>query len=267
MATVTGKMFPVGLRQVIAYELDANGYPAASGSTSYNGLQMAGAKAFEVVIPDARQITHTGDDRVLQKDALPAQDGSTATVRTGRMDYDVYALFSNTEVETVGEAKAVGYATSQQGNEPQVGLLCYQQAIDDSGTRSWRSFLFPKAKVMPKPGGMTETPPEHTWQVVPQVVTKNLWGDSFTSGCSGYTSAEMREFMTEGRPHVASFLASGASGSCIFASGYTPAKSTAKVKVFKNGTDVTSSVTVSTTQVTFTGATQNDVFVIFYELA
>lgn len=268
MSAPSGKNLSVGLRHAQIFALNATGLPAATATTVYAGLQISGAKTFEVTLPETRKITHSGDDRVLNVDQLPSLDGSSAELRAARNDYDVYALLTDTKELTVGESKIIGMATSKQGNEPQIGMLLFQQSLDAvSGARLWRSFLIPKALVFPKPGGMNENPAEHVFTVQPQVVSKHIWGKAFADADEGYTSAQILEMQTENKPKIVAFKADGTEDEFLFEVAY-PAISTGKVTVWVDGVLTSAGITVSVDKVAFTVApADGKMIVVLYEYA
>ena len=278
MAAPSGKNLSVGLRHAQIFALNSDGYPDAQDSTVYDlgypelpvyaGVQLVGAKAFDITLPETRKIVHTGDDRVLQVDQLPSQDGATAELRTARMDYDAYALLTDTLEMTVGEAKIIGMATDKQGNEPQVGMLLFQQSLEaDLGTRVWRSFIIPKALVFPRPGGMSDAATEHAFSVVPQVVSKHLWGKAFSVLTEGYTTAQVLEMQTLNKPHIVAFKADGTEDEFLLETTY-PAVDVDTMVVWVNGVEQTSGIALATTGITFTSAPANDaIIVVLYEYA
>lgn len=264
MSAVSGKLLPVGMRHATIFELNTSGSPAATNTTAYEGLTMVGARSFDLTIPDARKITHVGDDRPLAVDFLPPTEAVSGELRAARNDYDVYAMLTGTEVLTVGEAKAIGIGTSAQGFEPQVGLLLYQQALDDAGARHWRSFLIPKATIYPHPNGMNDNPSENRFIISPAVVTSHLWEKAFASTTDGFSDAQVLEFMTKYKPKIVAFLAATASTTFTLPSSY-PAADTAKVAIWVDGVAATG-WTVATNQVaTGTAPGNNKRVVVFYE--
>ncbi len=278
MAAPSGKNLSVGMRHAQIFALNADGLPDAQDSSVYDlgypelpgyaGVQLVGAKAFDVTLPETRKIAHTGDDRVLQVDQLPSLDGATAELRTARSDYDVYALLTDTNEITVGEAKIIGMATDKQGNEPQVGMLLFQQSLEaDTGKRTWRSFIIPKALVFPRPGGMSDSPTEHAFSVQPQVVSKHLWGTAFAVLTEGYTTAQVLEMQTFNKPRIVSFKADGTEDEFLFETAY-PAVDVDTVTVWVGGVVQTSGIVVATTGITFTSAPADDaLIVVLYEYA
>lgn len=263
MAVVTGNLLPVGMRYVSVFELNADGSPAATDTSAYEGLQIVGGQAFTLNLPDPRPITHVGDDGPLQIDYLPPTEGMSGELVAARMDMDIYALLTGTNVLTVGEAKSVGFSTDKQGSEPQVGLMMYQQALDDNGERVWRSFIFPRATVYPRPNGMNPNPSENRFVISPAVVTKHLWETAFASTAEGYIRSQGMEIHTKYKPKLISFL--GDNSNTAFALPETGAD-TAKMVVWVDGVLQTTQVTKATTEVSFGAApTTGARIVAFYE--
>lgn len=229
MAAPLGKSFPVGMKHVRVYALESHGLPAATSTTVYEGLQIEGAQAFNLEIPDSRRITHTGDDRVLAQDILPRQEPTSGTLTTAINPHAVYAVMSSTKQATVGEASVIGYATSQQGSEPVLSMLCYQQAKEyGTGLRTWRSYMIPSTQAVIRPNSMTADKQEFTYDLIPSAVNHHLWGLGFAAGVEGFTEAEIVETQTFNIPHVVSWLGDNTETEFDFAAA-RQAVSTAKI--------------------------------------
>lgn len=268
MTAVSGKYLGVGLKHARIFALDSSGYPAASGSTAYAGLELAGPKAFDVTVPAPRRISHTGNDRVLQTDTLPPLEGASAELRAAAGDMDLRAAISSINVFAVGDAKIIGMGTDQQGSEPQFGLLLYQQAVDRvNGGRCYRGYILPKATIIPNAASMNENPQEFAYAVTPQVVTAHLWGTAFAgSAGEGFDEAQLLEIETEDEPHIETFKASGSEAAYSFSEG--PATATGKINVWKNGVLQTSGshYTPTVNGITFAGSpSANDMIVALFE--
>lgn len=256
MATTSGKQYSVGLRHARLYALDERGIIAATSTTVYEGVQIPAAKALELTIPDVRRISHTGDDRILAQDILPRIEASSGVLRVGRNDHDVFALVTGTEARVIGELSKIGYATDQQGNEPDIGLLTFQQAIDAvARTRRYRGYAFASVRAMPVPGSMNENPVEFTFNLVPQVSTKALWGEQYTIADDGYTEAEFDELATVGYPHIVAWQGNGVATTFNFHAD-RPAMSVDKIAGVWTATTSASYATLdATATVTVTGVT------------
>lgn len=265
MTAVSGKLVPVGLRRATVMALNASGSPAATDTSPYEGATIVGAQAFDFNIPDPRKITHVGDDRPIQVDYLPSLEAVSGELRAARMDTTIYALLSGTNAVTVGESKFIGVATSQQGSEPQVGLLCYQQALDETGARVWRSLLMPKATLYAHPSGMNEQAAVNRFIVSPAVVSKHLWETAFSLSTEGYTDAQALVGYHQYKPKIVAFLASTATTTFLLPTA-SPAVNVSKMSVWVDGTVQSADITKATTGVVFTTAPGNTKrVVIFYE--
>ena len=157
----SGNQLPVGLRYVTAYELLASGLPKAGAvpATAYQGIEFEGPKAFSLNVPEARKITHMGEDRPLAIDYLPPTEGMDGELQVSPVEFNVIALLGSLVMATAAEKTFMPMSTSKQGSEPQVGLLMYQQSLDVAlGTRTWRSFIVPSARCIYMPAGMGQEP-------------------------------------------------------------------------------------------------------------
>ncbi len=276
MAATTGKQYSVGMRHARVYPLDAIGRIVAPGTTVYEGLQVTATKAFDMTVPDARRIVHVGDDHIKAQDVLPRIEASSATLRVARNDHDVYAVLTGTKAFVAGEAAGIGYGTDKQGSEPDVAFLLYQQSLDAvAKTRRYRSNILPVSRAIVNPASMNENAVEYQFSLLPQIVTKHLWGIAFTTNVEGFTEAELVEFMTEDIPHVVAFKGDGTALEFSFHAS-RPAVSTSKIHQVTTTTaagvttDVTSTITKAVDKITFAGGqapAATDIVTVFYEYA
>lgn len=269
MTATSGKQLAVGLRRAVIFALDSNGYPAASGTTVYEGIEVVGPKAFNLTVPDARKITHPGNDRVLALDYLPPTEGVSGELRVGSNDMVAKAAISAVKTFTVAEATLMPWGTDQQGSEIDAALLLFQQSLDtDLKVRRWKFYLIPKARLIPAPASMDENPAEDRYSVAPNPTTKHLWGTALVSGTEGATEMALAEGMAEGKPNIIAFKGDAAAVAFTLPTG-KPATATTKMKIWNNGTVQTvgsglASLTVTT--VTFTAApASGDIVVVYYE--
>jgi len=275
MSTVTGKQFSVGLRYAAAFALDANGFPAATSSGSpapsrYEGVQWDGSKDFTLTVPDPRQISHVGDDRLQARDVLPPLEGAGAEFKVSKQNYPLLALVTGVKEEVIGESDGILWGTDMQGNEPQVGLWTYQQSLDAEtggsvpGSRRWRGVFFTKAFCIPQPASLNDDAAVVTVKVTPMIVGTYPWGQAFTLALSGATQGQVIDRMFTGKPKMDAWKSDGTLD--VFTLAKT-ALSTAKISVFVNGTEKTTGLTKTTSSVTFTdgNATTDAVVCILYE--
>lgn len=268
MTAPTERTLNYGLRYASVFELDANGYPKATGTTAYEGVQFKGSTAFELNTPDARKLTGLGEDGITQVVYLPPQEGADGRLNVEAADPVLAALLDGTKVSTVGEATIVGVATDKQGFEPRVGLLLYQAAKGlDTGKTYWHSFIMPSAQVVRKSPGMSADKAVTQYQVAPNRVRKHLWGVQFSNAAEGFLEAQILEFWSNYPPRITAFLGDGTATEFNFPANY-PAVSTDGIKVWKNGTEVTSGLTKALTKITFSVApANNDLIVVLREYA
>jgi hypothetical protein len=240
MGAPSGKSYPVGMRHARVYELNEFGVPAATATTPYEGLEIVGAKAYEFNIPDARRIAHTGDDRVLSQDVLPRLEVSSATLRAARNDFDVFAALTDTKVATVGESKFVGFGTDQQGAEPTVALLCYQQAKEHgTGVRSYNAYHVPSTQAIINPASMNENAPEYVFNLLPSAVDHYIDGTAFAAGTEGFTEAEVLESHTFGQPMIVAWKGDNTETEFDFPTDKQPTATTKIHRITKMAVDGT----------------------------
>jgi hypothetical protein len=265
----------VGLRYVTIFALNANGTPNATGTTAYEGVRISAAKTLELTVPEARQIVHFGDDRVLALDILPPTEPASGVLTVGRINDTIDAILTENLSFTGGdgETKLQLMATDNQGDEPQVGILAFQQAIDTTegsatyGKRYWESYLLPKAWVTPMAPSMTDAPAEVRYNVRPQIVGAHLWGTAFVLGTEGAVQAQLIRGVSEFHPKIISFLGNGTATTFTLPASF-PAQAATKVAVWVNGTLQTSGITKNTNNIVFTAAPANNARIdVLYEYA
>lgn len=277
MSAPANAVFPVGMKHVRVYALNAYGLPSATAASGvvYEGLQIIGAKAFELNIPDARRISHVGDDRVLAQDILPRQEPSSGTLRTATNPHSVYSMMSSTLAATIGEASVIGYATDEQGDEPALGLLMYQQAKEQgTGSRVWRAYMMPSVQALINPASMSGEAPEFTYSLLPTAVDHHLWGKDFAANTEGFLEAEIVETLTYNVPHVVAWLGDNVVTEFLFHTS-RPAVSTAKIHAIMSMnpstgvvTDITATATKATDGITpVSKPAAGELIICFYEYA
>ena len=235
MAETSGKGYPVGNRFACLFELDASGYPKATGTTAYEGLVWDGPKAFSIQHPEPRDIDHNGRDTVVQSTSLPPLTSGKYELRVSDYRFDIVSAITGLAVTSVGEAKEIAHNTSLLGHEPLVGLMCYQMMQDlDTGALNWRCLVFPKVRVTYTPGGMSDNPEDYVFRFKPTKVSKRLWGSAVALATEKYTKAEYFEYHTEGEPRLYTYKMDGVAVALNFPAGVT-AYSVDKIATFING--------------------------------
>lgn len=266
MATISEPLLAVGARHAVVFALNSSGTPAATDKNAYSGLEVEGPKAFALNVPEPRKFTHVGNDRPLAIDYLPPTEAMDGELRVSLENFDVIALLGDVTKFTIGEATAVGLATSSQGFEPQVGMMFYQQAIGlTSGARRWRAFIFPSARAVYMPSGMSDNTEDVRYKVAPAICKKHIWGTALADSDEGITSAQGFQVLTEGIPNLVAFSGDSTEVAYTFPAS-KQAKTTAKISVWVNDVLTTAGITKAVSGITFDVApTGGDRIVVFYE--
>jgi hypothetical protein len=278
MAAPAGTFYPVGLQHARAFKLNEFGFPDCTGTTEltpYEGVEIAAPKTFDITPAKSRDIVHVGNNRRLSQDKLPSIEVSSATLKTSRLDYAMNALLTNTLVKTMGEALFTGFNTSQQGLEPAIALLLYQQGkVDASGARCYGAYHIPSAVAIVDPASMNENASEYTYNVVASAVGHYIHGIGFAALSEGFTEAEMVWGVTFNLPHIVTWLADGTSLEFNFHDD-RPAPAVGKIHSVATVapstgvvTDVTATITKAVDGITFGSAPDvNTQILCFYEYA
>lgn len=269
MADATGKQYPVGLRYGSVFQLDSEGFPQAPTTTYYEGRQFKGSRAWELTLPPPRTIVHPGDDRVQAVDYLPTLEAATGILRVSRYDIGLNALLTNVASYYVGEAVAMSWQTDQQGEEIDAGLFLYQQSLEgDTKVRNWRSFIIPSCRIIPTPGGMTDSQQDTVYNIAINPITRQLWGTALAMNVEGALEHGVVELHSERQPWLVWFRGNGAATTFAFNTNKL-AYNTAKMEVWNDGVNVDApTVTKSTTNVVFGSPPANGNIVgVWYELA
>jgi len=271
--TVSTVRSGVGLRYVQVFAL-AEDYPAATSTTAYEGVSISGARSLSITDPEPRQINHVGDDRLFALDVLPPTEPVTAELRVAKVNDTLDAVLGDDLAFTVGEAQMFGVGTSNRGEEDQVGILAYRQALDTDptsssyGTRRWSFYIIPKAIVVSREGSMDDNPEEKVYSIYPQLTKEHLWGLAFSTATEGFLQAQIIRGVSEYKPHIVAWqVADTAAVTLSFPSAY-PAQSTSKITVWHDGVLITPG-TLATGSIEFAGGSlsTSDYVVCFYEVA
>jgi len=213
MTVASGNNYFVGARKGYVMALTPAGYPAAvaGGATAYEGIELTAIKGFDVATPDARRISHNGNDRVAAVDFLPSLEPVTGEIRIAPSMQTLNAALTNVTSFTVGNIKMMPWQTEDQGTELDVSLHIWQQALDrDTKLRAYRSLLIPRARAIPVLAGMNDNPGEVRYQIIASPSTKEIWGTSLTTVLEGATEAAVIEMMSVSRPKIVTWLADAA---------------------------------------------------------
>jgi len=264
MSNTSGDLLSAGFQRAVIFALDANGYPAATGSQAYEGLDIIGANLFNMNTPDVTKVPHTGQDRILATQFFPPKEGVTAQLTMDGSSTELIALLTGVKEYALAEKTFVSWMTDQQGNEPDVGLLLVQAALDASSKLGQRHFfVVPSGRAVPKPGSFDENAYKTIIDVALNPTTKHIWGEALTTGVEGAGETAFDEGDAAKRPNLVAFK--GNNSTTIFLLPTSkPATSTAKMKVWVDG--VVASPTLAVDKITFSPAPgTGEMIVLLYE--
>lgn len=278
MAAPTKKIFTVGLNAVRIYELNADGLPSATNATAYDGISVGGPVSFTYEPPDPESIAHPGNNIVLQRDTLPSLDSSSGKLEVSRSDVDTIAALTNVNVfNPATNINSIAWQTDQQGSEPTVALVAYAQAKTNDGARAWSTYVFPRCVIIPKPKSMSRDQSNLQYFVQPQNTDAHIYGVALSANNDGCTSAEVIEYQSNYRLHVAAWVTTNSEASFSFNASHKYANNAGDgIVVTKNRVLCTYSATpltstefsVNADGITFGAAlTNGDVVTALYEIA
>jgi hypothetical protein len=226
----------------------------------YNGLQVGGALALTVTIPDPNRVQAQGDDRAYHTFNLPPTETPTGELRVSKTAMDVIALLTGTKVFGASPVRKIGLATDQQGLEPAIVLWGSRQAIDSDGDSAyfgnqiWQTYIFLNALAAPKPAAMEDqNVGEVTYAVSANDSAVDEQGVSFAVLTHGFTKAPYVMITTLGKFMLDAFTGDGSTAD--FTLSQATLHSGGQVVVAVNGVvkTVTTHYTVSGNVITFTG--------------
>lgn len=273
MTAPAKSLFVAGLNAGRFYALSGD-YPAATNMTAYDGMAIGGPVSLELTFGDPTIVVHPGNNIILQQDSFPTADPTTGVLTVSRMDYDTLAFLNNIKVSTIGDMNMIGWGTDQQGNEPTIAGLFYQQGKLTNGNRGWHTYIVPRMVAIPKPVSMVNREAAQlTYNLNLQYGTQHITGVDFTVATDGYTSAQVVDIESNHRVHIAAFKS--VTNDTVFALDTDlPCYAANSIKVSINGAAYlvegagAGKVVSTTTGFTLGSAsTTGDIIVAIYELA
>lgn len=249
------------------FPLNTDGTLKALSTSPYEGLEVDGARTFDLTPAEGSYLTNIGNGRLRDTIYRAPREASRAELRVGYAQLDVIAALSGVKVYNVAEAQAVGRLTNLQGSEPDVALHLIQSGHDENGLTRYLNYIIPKGKCIPIDSPMNDNPLEIRYTVTISNTRKEVWGEAYTLAKHGFTETGYSTFITEGRGKIVAWLTDGDSTQYLFPTT-KPALSTAKISAwrFADGNEYTGGeVTKSTTKLTFPYPPFDTLAVAFYE--
>jgi hypothetical protein len=200
----------IGLRQVRLALRDDDGsikIPAGQAvGTPYPGVQISGAQALTLNIPDSQRVTATGDDRAYYTFTLPPTENPTGELRVSKTDMAVLALLTSTKVfGSPVTRRKVGLATDKQGLEEPVMLWGSRQAVDTEegsayfGQTVWQTYVILNAIAAVRPATMEyQNIGQVSYAVTANDATVDEFGGDFTELEHGFTKSSYLMIVTLG---------------------------------------------------------------------
>jgi hypothetical protein len=231
-------------------------------------VTLHGNKTLELVEPEFRRIEVAGEDRLFALDVLPSITGMTGTLNVAERNLDAEVIARNLKKVTIGESVGMlGGVTDQSGYEPQLGMIAYAQAEDETGARCWECRMFPRVVLFPREAAYSEGEAPKQWSMTPMVVSKHLWGVSFASATEGALVGQVLRVNTRGKPHIAAWKGDNTVTKFLFSADHH-AVSTAKIHIVTVNGAADATATKEVDGVTPTAKPgSGDMIVCFYEYA
>lgn len=258
-----------GFHRGSAYLLNSYGRPDPAAADPYigpyTGLEVYGAKTFNLTVPATRKVSHIGNDRLLATQQFPPTEPITGELGVGAEDMDLVSLLGGGDIVTEAELRMLPHGSDLQGSEPNIGFVMIQDALAQSGPQRYRFLIIPSTKAVPRSSGLGAEPIDYVYDLAPNTVTQHMWGEALsiladpsdpTSGVteSGATQAAFWDGFSEFEPRICSWLGQAAQVLFSFPED-KPAADTDKITIWYAlaGTvgEVTSGVTKATTGITF----------------
>lgn len=259
MTTPNEPILPVGFRAGYIFKLNNSGSPAAIDTRAYEGIALQGPKGLALNLPEPRRIPHSGEDRLIAVDQLPSQEPIVGEIATASLHFEMDALVTNVKQFTVAEAKMIARGTDQQGNEPIIALLAYQQVLGkNTGARRWHFHIIPSTRAIPLIPGFTENTDPMRYSIAPNPSTKHLWETALSLSTEGVTSGAIISGFTEFKPKIVSFLADGVEDNFLFPTNAPALSPSTKIAVWVDGVLQASGITYAETGITFTSVPVED---------
>lgn len=235
------------------FPLDSSGAIQPTTDQPYEGLEVDGARTFDLTPAEGSYLVNIGNGRLRDTIYRAPREASRAELRVGYSQLDVIAALSGVKVYELAEAKMVGRLTNVQGSEPDTALLLTQSGHDENGLTRYLSYLIPKGKCIPIDAPFNENALEIRYTVTISNTKKEVWGESYTTVRHGFTETGYIDMITEQVPKIIAWKANGYDSNYFFPSGKAPV-SVAKMSVwdFATGIEYTGgTITKSVNGVTF----------------
>lgn len=237
---------------------------------AYEGIQIKGSVAFEVTFPAPRKITGLGEDSVTAVAYLPPNESVDAKLNVEADDPILANVTTGDKIRTLGDSTLMVAASSNQGFEPNVGMILSQACRGlTTGGQFWRNYILPSAMLVKQDGGMNTDKSMTVYNIAPNVVSNHLWGETMTDAVEGAVSSQLVKVWSNNPLIQTSFYGNGVDTEFPFPANTPSAASFAtSTVVFVDGVEQTAGYTASATKITFTVAPAKGKWIdVYRELA
>jgi len=197
----------IGLRMVRVALRDTDGTIQIVGSpaagVAYDGIQISGALALTLAVPEPQRVTARGDDQPYHTFQLPPTENPSAELRVSKTNLEAIALITATESFGSAKARRVGIATDKQGNEETLCLWGCREAIDSEegsatfGQKCWQTYMLLSCEAAVRPATMEDAAVgEFSYSIITSPVTLDEFGTSFSTAVHGFTKAPVLMIVT-----------------------------------------------------------------------
>lgn len=211
----------IGLRMVRVALRDTDGTIKIGGSpaagVAYDGVQISGALALTLTVPDPQRVTARGDDRPYHTFQLPPTENPTAELRVSKTNLAAIALITSTETFGSARARRIGLATDKQGDEETLCLWGCREAIDSEegsatfGQKCWQTYMLLSCEAAVRPATMEDAAVgEFAYSIVTSPVTLDEFGSAFSTAVHGFTKAPVLMIVTKNKFWLDAFEGDGA---------------------------------------------------------
>jgi len=210
----------IGLRMVRVALRDTDGTikivgdPAAG--VAYSGVQISGALALTLTVPEPQRVTARGDDRPYHTFQLPPTENPTAELRVSKTNLGAIALITSTESFGSLKGRRIGLATDKQGDEETLCMWGCREAIDSEegsatfGQKCWQTYLLLSCEAAVRPATMEDAAVgEFSYSIVTSPVTTDEFGASFSTEVNGFTKAPVLMIVTQYKYWLDAFKGDG----------------------------------------------------------
>lgn len=251
------------------FPLDSSGALQPPDDQAYEGLEVDGARTFDLTPAEGTYLVNVGNGRLRDTIYRAPREASRAELRVGYSQLDVVAALSGVKVYEIAEAKAIGRLTNLQGSEPDVALLLTQKGHDENGLTRYLSYVIPKGKCIPISSPFNENALEVRYTVTISNTKKEIWGETYTVLKHGFTENGYLEMVTVGIPKIVAWKANGYDENFSFPEGKLPTDAN-KISVWNwnDGTEYTGGTInkLPLTHIDFaTAPDANDIIIAKYE--